>query len=40
MQVEVSDIKQVKNDEEVISVRGEFIPIVHLKDIFQIDSGI
>lgn len=37
MQVNTSEISQVKSDEEVINVRGEFIPIVYLKEIFNIE---
>lgn len=36
MQTKTSEINQVKNGEDVINVRGEFIPIVYLKDIFDV----
>ncbi len=39
MQVKTSEVKNVKSDEEVINVRGEFIPLAHLKDIFNINKS-
>lgn len=36
MQVKIADVNRVKNSNEVISVRGEFIPIVYLSEIFGI----
>lgn len=39
MQVKDSEIKQVRNEEEVINVRGEFVPIAHLKEIFNIEES-
>jgi two-component system chemotaxis sensor kinase CheA len=38
MQTNISEIKNVKTGEEVITVRGEFIPIIDLADIFGIEA--
>ncbi len=39
MQVSRDKLMQVKNNEEVINVRGEFIPIIYLQRIFHINNS-
>jgi two-component system chemotaxis sensor kinase CheA len=40
MCLKASDVQRVKNDSEVINVRGEFLPIVHLNKIFKVPGAI